>query len=238
MLVIGFYARQTWSCHASLTPAQAKRLRTEYSREDLSYFGQIAFGNDLGTLSETIHRWNRPVVRVAIMTACTAAEKQEVRRVLADLNTISRSTKFQLQPDKPDLRIYFAPIQDIPQLFRGHDGSANGTFAFRTTPCGEITSATVAVANNLTFEGHEEAIIREEIAQSIGLPKDTNRYPKSVFSSNRQIVIDQASGDTYRLFATEFLPIDRRIISILYNSGIPVNTSRADFTRHVLAAPE
>lgn len=236
-IVAGVYGIKAEACQASLSPTQAERLRAEYSQEALYYFSQIAFGNDLGTISTTIHRWNRKVVNVRIVSPSTAAEKREVRRVLADLNAISRFTKFLMVPGKPDLIIYFVPLQEIPKLFHGHDGSANGTFGFSTAMCGEITSAKVAVANNLTFKGHEEAIIREEIAQSIGLPKDTGRYPKSVFSSNRQIVINETSGSTYNLFATEFLPIDKQVISILYNSGIPVNTSLADFASSVLAPP-
>ena len=230
----GFYALKVRACRTSLTPGQAQRLRAAHSQEELTYFSQIAFGNDLGTLSPTIHKWNRPVVHVKIVTQCTAAEKREVQRVLADLNAISRSTRFLLDPAEPDLSIYFVPIQDIPKLFHGHDGGANGSFGFSTTLCGEITDAKVVVANNLTFRGHEEAVIREEIAQSIGLPKDTDRYPKSVFSSNRQIFIDETTGSTYGLFATEFLPIDKRVIGILFNSGIPVKTSLADFAGSVL----
>ena len=231
----GFYAFKTQACRVALTPEQARRLREAYRPEALAYFGEIAFGNDPGTLSPTIHRWNRPVVRVKIVTPCTAAEQREVQRVLADLNAISHATRFVLGPGAPDLSIHFVPIQELSRVFRGHDGSANGLFGFRTTTCGEITSATVAVANNMTFAGHEESIIREEIAQSIGLPRDTRRYPKSVFSSRRQVILDGATGSTYGLFATEFLPIDQQVISILYNSGIPVNTTLADFTSSVLA---
>jgi hypothetical protein len=242
-VTLGVYALKVQACRTSLTPEQAQQLRAAYSQEELTYFSLIAFGNDLGTLSPTIHKWNQPVVHVKIVTPCTAAEKQEVQRILADLNAICNSTKFLLDPEKPnlgthpDLNIHFVPIQDIPKLFKGHDGSANGTFGFSTTMCGEITSAKVAVANNMTFSGHEESVLREEIAQSIGLPKDTDRYPKSVFSSDRQIIIDEKTGNTRDLFGTEFLPIDKQVISILYNSGIPVNTTLDDFVGKVLSQP-
>ncbi|OUJ70383.1 hypothetical protein [Hymenobacter crusticola] len=66
------------------------------------------------------------------------------------------------------------------------------------------------------------------------MPKDTNCYTKSVFSSNRQIVLPDTEH-TKELFATESLPIDWKLIDLLYNSGIPVNTTLADFTAQVLA---
>jgi hypothetical protein len=233
-LGLGFYLRQRAQCATTLTAQQVAHLRTHYTREELTYFSQVAFGNDLGMLSPTIHRWNRPRVHVRIMSACDSAERHEVVRVLRDINQISRSTQFVLGAHPaPDLKLYLVPRQELKGLFHGHQGSANGSFGFQTSPYGEILSATVAVANNLSLPGWKEAIIREEIAQSIGLPRDTNRYAKSVFSSKRQIVI-QDPDHSYEQFATEFLPIDQTLIDLLYNAGIPVNTDFVDFSTQVL----
>lgn len=236
---LGSYWRARARCTTTLTGQQVAHLRTHYTQEELTYFRQVASGNDLGTLSATIHRWNRPRVTVRIMSACESAERREVVRVLQDLNHLSRSTQFVLGTyAAPDLKIYFVPRREISHFFAKHSANphtldANGLFGFETSACGEIVSATVAVANNLDLAGHKEAIIREELAQSIGLPKDTKRYAKSVFSSNRQIII-QDPEHTYDQFATEFLPIDEKVIDILYNSGISINTEASDFTAQVL----
>jgi hypothetical protein len=231
---LGFFIQQQARCATTLTVQHVTYLRTHYTREELIYFSQVAFGNDLGTLSPTIHRWNRPRVNVTIMSACDSAERHEVVRILQDLNKINRSTKFVLgSHSAPDLKIHLVPRRELKGIFHGSQGDANGSFSFETNACGEILSATVAVANNLSLPGWKEAVLREEIAQSIGLPKDTNRYAKSVFSSNRQIII-QDPDHSYELFATEFLPIDQKLIDILYNSGIPVNTDLADFSAQVL----
>jgi len=234
LVVVGWYATKSSICRASLTSEQVNRLHNNYTKEELNYFSKIAFGNDLGTLSPTIHKWNKKIVNVKIITSCTKKEYQEVNKVLNDLNSISQYTKFILGKQTPDLSIYFMPRQDIKKLFHGHSGDANGTFGFSTTMCGEITSAKVAVGNNLSFAGWEEAIIREEITQSIGLPIDTDEYTKSVFSSNKQIIINDVSENTYALFATEYLAIDKKIISILYNSGLQINTTLDDFKNQVL----
>lgn len=234
VIVIGWHVTKSSICRASLTSEQVNYLHNNYSKEELSYFSEVAFGNDLGTLSPTIHKWNKKIVNVSIVTSYTKKEYQEVNKVLNDLNSISQYTKFVLGAQAPDLSIYFVPRQDIKKLFHGHSGDANGTFGFSTTMCGEITSAKVAVVNNLSFSGWEEAVIREEITQSIGLPVDTDKYTKSVFSSNKQIIINDVSENTYNLFATEYLPIDKKVISILYNSGLQINITLEDFKNQVL----
>jgi hypothetical protein len=232
---LGFFLRQRAACATTLTAQQVAHLRARYSREALLYFSQVAFGNDLGTLSPTIHRWNRPRVQVAIMSAYDSVELREVKRILHDLNAISHTTHFLLGAHTaPDLKIYLVPRAALAGLFPGATGNANGSFGFQTSPCGEILSATVAVANDLSLPGWKQAVLREELAQSIGLPKDTDRYAKSVFSSNRQLLIDDPDH-SYAQFATEFLPLDQELIAILYNSGLPVNTSLADFSAQVLA---
>ena len=232
---IGLYLRQRAQCAVTLSAQQVAYLRQHYTPEELTYFGQVAFGNDLGTLSPTIHRWSRQRVRVRIMSSCTRAERAEVARVLRDINAISHSTQFMLgSQGEPDLEIHLVPKREMNRLFQGQQISTNGTFGFETSPCGEIEHAPVAVSNGLDLPGWKESVIREEIAQSIGLPKDSDWYAKSVFSSNRQIVI-QDVDQTEQLFATEFLPIDQKLIAILYNSGIPLNTTFPDFAAQVLA---
>jgi hypothetical protein len=232
---LAFFRYQRPACAPPLTPRQVAYLRAHYSREALRYFSQVAFGNDLGTLSPTIRRWNRPRVNVRILSACDSAERHEVARILHDLNAITRSTHFVVDPHAPpDLKIYLVPRAALSQVFPAADGTANGSFGFQTSPCGEILSATVAVANDLSLPGWKQAVLREELAQSIGLPKDTDRYAKSVFSSNRQIHIEDPDH-SYAQFATEFLPLDKQLIDILYNSGLPLNTSLTDFSAQVLA---
>lgn len=232
---LGFFLHQRRSCTTTLTAQHVAHLRTQYTREALLYFSQVAFGNDLGTLSPTVHRWNRPRVNVRIMSACDSAEQHEVERILHDLNAISRTTHFVLGPHTtPDLKIYLVPRSALSDVLPGAAGAANGSFGFQTSPCGEILSATVVVANDLSLPGWKQAVLREELAQSIGLPKDTDRYAKSVFSSNRQILIEDPDH-SYGQFATEFLPLDEQLIDILYNSGLPLNTSLTDFSAQVLA---
>jgi len=111
----------------------------------------------------------------------------------------------------------FASI--IPSYVQGN----MGYFSVWWNEIGAIYYASVLISSEGLSQQERSHLIREELTQSLGIIKDSNRYKDSIFFQGWTNTINYTS-------------IDRAIISLLYDSLIKPNMTK-DQVRKVLGLP-
>jgi len=98
-----------------------------------------------------------------------------------------------------------------------------GYFSVRWNEIGVIYYGNILIASERLSQQERSHLIREELTQSLGIMKDSNRYNDSIFFQGWTNTIN-------------YTPIDRAIISLLYDSRLKPNMTR-DQVRKVLGIP-
>ena len=79
---------------------------------------------------------------------------------------------------------------------------------------GEIFRANILITTEGVTPQERAHLIREELTQSLGLMRDSNRYPESIFFQGWTDV-------------TRYTDLDKAVIEILYRPEIRLNMTRA-----------
>ena len=196
---------------------------THLSHQDsvISYFKEVALGYEFGNASEVTRKWRMD------MMVFVAGEKDtfmltELDKIIAEINLLATDGfKIRLTTDSINSNFY---------LFLGADSVYSKLFpqdsVLVKTNYGLFS--TYFNSNNEIINGHmyvdmvrntdqaaEKHLLREELTQSLGLAKDSYRYPESIFQQNWTTV-------------TSYAPIDKELIKALYNpkmlTGLDSNT--------------
>ncbi len=121
----------------------------------------------------------------------------------------------------PQIEIHFIPQGQFKDYIPEYVDGNIGFFCVHWNGAGACTRATILIASDVTSQAERLHAIREEITQSLGLMQDSYTYPDSIF---------------YQRWTpgTEFAPIDRTVIRMLYSKQIRPKMT-AEQAREVLS---
>ncbi|MFI7600174.1 DUF2927 domain-containing protein [Actinoplanes sp. NPDC049681] len=195
------------------------------SKATLAYFFKIALGAEYGDDVKVVIKWSQPVVTVRLEGKPDAPARTCLQRVVADFNELSATTRLRLTTDSTaDIRMYFGPVSRFrsvePSYVPGNDGFftvawrgdhtiSNGTVLIRTTGIGDRVRC---------------HLIREELTQSMGLMRDADDHPDSVFYGE------------YWAMPTKYSGLDEKLIRLLYGGALRPGDTRKDITAAVTVA--
>ncbi len=187
------------------------RPKASATRAELDYFESIALGAEFGGSSATVRKWLQDV-DVQIHGAPTTKDREATAAVVADLNRLISTVDVRLVNKNADINIYFVPISKAANYVQGYIEGNDGFFTFYDKPSGELERADIAIATDVTqvLRSH---LIREELTQSFGLAKDSDRYPDSIFYEQYSEV-------------QKYSAMDEAIIKLLYRPEITVGFTR------------
>lgn len=176
-------------------------------------FLNLAFEQEFGQSAERLRKWNQPI---SIFVEGSASQEvlSEVDQVIAELNDLSTfiSITKVTRIEDANLRFFLGEKEDYVALVEpGAAGIAEGNNGFATIAWNdnfEITRASgcVDVVNNSNLYSLKH-IIREELAQTLGLINDTELDEESVF---------------YQFTSTvnSYSEIDKKIISAMLGNDL------------------
>jgi hypothetical protein len=180
-----------------------------FQQEVISYFKEVALGFEYGDASGVTRKWKAPM-KVFITGRPTPALEKEVHRVVTELNELF-SDGFEIQitdrREASNFVMYFGTRQEFSSIYPADTknvATSSGLFHIFWNSNNEITRGYIFIRTENTSEQEQRHTIREELTQSLGLGKDSARYPESIF---------QGSWTT----PTDFAPIDRELIRMLYH---------------------
>ncbi|MGB3464857.1 MAG: DUF2927 domain-containing protein [Cyclobacteriaceae bacterium] len=215
------------ACSNKLDEDLAQNLCNTYSAEELSYFAEIAFGAERGKgANDKNLRWYKDVKIRVFGGYHSKSDSVTLMEVIDTLNSIIDPIEVTIT-DGTDYNIIldFMSIYDLDSITVNHKTpyKLQGAQFHFEWHMGQIDRARIIILN----ETHPELRTRyiwEEVVQVMGLMQDRPTYPKSIFH-------DCSNADCKDV--KKPLPIDLKLLDILYNSGIPTFMTRDEFLEKI-----
>lgn len=185
-----------------------------YTEEEISYFSQIAFGSEFGDTEPVLRRWNG-TVRVRVHGAPTPEARAALADVVDEIDELARQIEIHVVETDADIDVHFAPTSEFADILPEYEPGNLGFFWVWWNGSDEIYRAVVLIATGNITHRERAHLIREELTQSLGLRRDSDRYEESIF---------------YRRWTntTEYAPIDRTVIEMLYRPELQPGMTREE----------
>jgi hypothetical protein len=209
-----------------------RRLLSERSNQAIiNYFNEICLGSELG--------WSPPITVKTKGTTMLYIFKKDlceeqvnfVKIVVGQFNALSTDgSKIQLTQDSSIATsyLYLYPLKKIKDnpSFKYLDSNYYGQFNTKQK-YNYIINARIFINTDKTLEMQKVAIL-EELIQSMGLFRDSESYPNSIFYQ------DKYSAHLKTLTLSD---MDKKLVQLLYNPKMKVGLNRdqtTDVIREIL----
>ena len=195
--------------------------RSGYTEEEIDYFLEIALGTEYGDVQPVIRKW-RQDLKIKLMGTPSDTDMKTLDDVLKELNGIIDGVSLWEVEGQPNVEIHFLPEEEFSQIEPNYVPLNYGFFWVQWNGDGELTFTRILIATDeLITQTVRSHLLREELTQSLGLMRDSNRYRDSIFY--------QGFTNT-----TSYSEIDKVVIEILYLDEIRTNMTEAE-VRQVLS---
>ena len=188
----------------------------DYDMEVISYFQEIILGFEFGGASEVTRRWETPM-KMFVGGRPTSEHKNELTQIIGEINALV-TTDFVVEQVSDSLQsnyyVYFGSGTDYARLFpkQANLVSANyGLFRIYWNGAQELNRGHMYVDILRATAEEQLHLLREELTQSLGLPKDSERYRASIFQQS------------FSTKTTNYAQIDEDIIRLLYHPTMQTN---------------
>ena len=187
---------------------------TEYQEDVIEYFKEIALGFEFGGASEITRKWNGPM-RIFVSGTLTTELEEELQDIIVEINDlVSDGFSAEIVEDSliSNYHIFLGSGEAYANIYPGQQNLVQSNWGLFS----------VFWNNNFINRGHmyvdidradlaeEKHLLREELTQSLGLAKDSQRYPNSIFQQ------DWTSTN-------EYTDIDKDLIRLLYHPDMSVD---------------
>tara|TARA_Y100000590_G_scaffold466438_1_gene641807 strand:- start:3725 stop:4423 length:699 start_codon:yes stop_codon:yes gene_type:complete len=182
---------------------------SEYDLDVISYFKEIALGFEFGSSSELTRKWCSEM-KIFIGGDTNPNLLNELNKIIGeieDLSTDDFSIEIVSDSAKSNYYLYFGKGEDYANLFPSQSSYVNsnwGLFSIWWNSVNCLNRGHMYVDIYRADDKGQKHLLREELTQSLGLAKDSNKYQNSIF---------QSSWTT----TTSFSQIDKDVIRLLYH---------------------
>ncbi|MDK3156525.1 DUF2927 domain-containing protein [Kamptonema cortianum] len=182
------------------------------NQEQIDYFVEVAMGAEFGKSSPIVRKWKSDIIVQAIGTP-TAEDRRTLDAVVRELRELT-GLNITLGDRNANMTIYFVPE---PEFRRYEPNYIPRNYGFFWTQWNNNTiyNARILISTTGVTQRERSHLIREEVTQSLGLMRDSFKYPDSIFY--------QGWTDT-----TEYSEMDRAIIRLLYRPEIRPGMTQED----------
>lgn len=177
----------------------AQRLYTEEERE---YFEEIAFGSEVGVSSRVIRKWTKDL-RIDVHGSPTSEDEATLNAVVSEINQLIEPVQLVISSEESNVDLYFIPLDEFEIVEPNYVPGNLGFFYPNWNSLCEILHANVLISTEEVTQTERSHLIREELTQSLGLMRDSHRYPESIFYQEWTDV-------------TSYAEIDKTVIEMLY----------------------
>lgn len=191
---------------------------TSHDLNVIEYFCEIALGVEFGGASEVTRKWNSEM-RIFVGGDTTAALLDELNIIATEINTLATDGfRIHIVSDSLEMNYYLflGAGSQYAKIYPSQAAlvQANwGLFNIFWNASNQIYSGSMYVDTERASDAEERHLLREELTQSLGLAKDSKRYPDSIFQT------DWTTTGTYA-------DIDRDLIRLLYHPDMETGIDR------------
>lgn len=191
-------------------PKEPEKVLTNFNRQSIAYFKEIALGFEFGTASEVTRKWTK-TIKVYTYGAINSTMDSTLTAVITDIERIT-GDNFSLElvetEEEANFKLFVGSYIDYGNEFPDKRELLEfnmGLFSLRFDGNNEFTTGEMYVDTERTTENRRIHILREELVQSLGLAKDSNSYSDSIFNQNIEASV------------TAFSSLDEELIRLLYH---------------------
>jgi len=197
---------------------QNENITPKYTDKEIEYFKEIAIGTEYGGNTQLIRKWDSDI-KIKINGTPNQRDLSALNMTISDINDIiGDKISVYIDESNPNINIYFVPIHDfsICNAVPGNYG-----YFFCKWRNNIIYECDICIATDESLLQEERShMIREELTQSLGLMKDSLRYPDSIFYERWS-------------YTQKYSAIDVKMNKILYSDDIKAGM-RKDEVENVL----
>lgn len=190
--------------------------RSIFTQEQINYFMEIAMGSEFDSnKNPQVRKW-RGDIRIQYSGTPTRADLTTLNTVIAELNSLTGgSIHLRLDNTNPNITIHFVPESQFQKYEPRYVPTNYGFFATNWDANGTIQKANILINSQDVTQRERSHLIREELTQSLGLMRDSFKYPLSMFY--------QPWTDV-----TQYAEIDKALIRMLYDPSIQAGMTKAE----------
>lgn len=152
----------------------------DYAAMVVDYFSEVGFGQEYGSASPVLHKWTQDVT-LRVFGAPTAADLEALNLTVGELNRLLTGVQLILTDGDADLEVYFAPESSFAGIEPKYVPGNLGFFRVWWDGQGAIYKGRILISSDGITQEERSHLIREELTQSLGLFRDSWRYPESIF---------------------------------------------------------
>jgi len=176
-----------------------------HSQEAQEYFNEVCLGSEYGASSTKAYRWKKDV-KIYVHGDVRDYLRQELNDVVSELNSIINTINLKVVSNKDEANtfIYLGSQNNFTNLYPYVDKSlvkVNWGY-FELYDGQAVMYVDLFRATEVDAQKH---LLREELTQLLGLCNDSWKYKESIFYQGWTTT-------------TEYVPIDRELIDMLYNN--------------------
>ena len=190
----------------------------EYDLEVISYFKDIALGFEYGTSSEITRKWCSDL-KIFVGGDISNDLNVELNKIVNEIRSLA-TDNFSIQivndSSQSNYYIFLGSGEEYSKIFPSQVNYVDsnwGLFSVWWDESNCLNRGNMYVdiyrANNIG----QKHLLREEFTQSLGLGKDSFKYPNSIFQSSWTQTIN-------------YLEIDKDVIRLLYHPKMKIGVDR------------
>lgn len=197
---------------------EAPSRLTPYDIDIIEYFCEIALGLEFGGGPEVTRKWKNEM-RVFVGGNKTPALLDELNSIIAEVNTLATDGfTIRMTADSLDMNyyIFLGSADTYVKIYPSLAGLVEhnwGLFSISWNGANQIYAGNMYVDTERANDAEAKHLLREELTQSLGLAKDSMRYPESIF---------QTEWTTTAAYAE----IDEQLIRLLYHPQMKTGVAR------------
>jgi hypothetical protein len=184
---------------------ETQKETVKRSPETIEYFNTVAYGREFDKTSKSLYKWNKDM-KIYVDGEKPEYLMSELRKIVSELNNIIDPIDLKIVSSKSESNyvIYFGDHKTFDQKYNLYSPELlDHNWGYFELYYGTGVMY-VDIYRNDDRVSHKH-LLREELTQSLGLVNDSYKYPESIFYQGWTTT-------------TEFAPIDRELIDILYNN--------------------
>lgn len=190
-----------------------------YDRNVIEYFCDVALGVEFGGAPEVTRKWKNEM-RIFVGGDTIPALLDELASIITEVNTLATDGfKIRIVLDSLEMNyyIFLGPADTYAKIYPSQAGLVEGNwglFNMFWDASDRIYAGNMYVDIDRANDSEEKHLLREELTQSLGLAKDSRRYPESIF---------QTGWTTTNTYAS----IDKELIRLLYHPEMETGIARS-----------
>lgn len=213
VLLFTLYWFSSCSVEDSVIPIEPKSELTAFNKEVVSYFKEVALGFEFGNASKITRKWGNNDMKIFVGGTPTKALNSELSKVVSELNILTGDNfKIEVTTDSSasNFYVFFGSGDQYTAIFPSQKSNAEsnwGLFSIFWNGSNDITRGYMYVDIFRAEPIAQRHLLREELTQSLGLARDSDKYIDSIFQQKWTLV-------------TDYNKIDKELIRLLYHPRV------------------